>query len=134
MELSPYLNFNGTCAEAFNVYAQVLGGRIESSQTFGDSPMKDNVPPEWRDKIIHTQLDLGSFKLLGSDAPPPHYAKPQGMGVCYTANDAAQGERIFKALAEGGTVTMPFQKTFWSPGFGMVTDRFGVPWMVNVGA
>ncbi len=131
MELSPYLNFNGQCATAFKFYADVLGGRIEAMQTFGETPMKAQVPPEWHDKVIHVRLVVGSEAIMGSDAPPPHYAAPQGMSVSLNLKGSAEAERIFNALAAGGSVRMPFQKTFWSPGFGMCVDKFGVPWMVN---
>lgn len=130
MELSPYLNFNGQCADAFRFYQECLGGEL-SMQTHGDTPMKDQVPPEWRDKIIHARLVVDGMALMGSDAPPPHFAKPQGMSVSIGVADPAEGERIFKALADQGTVTMPYSKTFWAAGFGMLVDRFGTPWMVN---
>ena len=130
MELSPYLNFNGQCAAAFKFYEQCLGGKIVMMQTHGESPMKDHVPPEWRDKVLHARLVVGGEALMGSDAPSDHYERPQGIYVSISVAPA-DGERIFNALAEGGNVSMPFQKTFWSPGFGMVVDRFGTPWMVN---
>ena len=85
---------------------------------------------DWRDKVIHARLVVGDKVLMGSDAPPTRYAKPQGMTVSLTAPQA-DAERIFKAFADGGAVTMPFAKTFWSAGFGMVVDRFGIPWMVS---
>jgi PhnB protein len=131
MRLEAYLLFNGTCAEAFRVYERVLGGKISMKQTFGESPAKDHVAPDWHDKIIHVRLEVGDQALMGSDAPPPQYLTPQGTSVSIGVKDSAQGERIFTALAEGGKVTMPFGKTFWSPGFGMLVDRFGTPWMVN---
>jgi PhnB protein len=131
MELSPYLLFNGQCEEAFKFYEQCLGGKIVMIQTHGESPMKDQVPPDWRDKIIHVRLTVGDQALMGSDAPPSHYAAPQGMSVSITVGAAADAERIFNALAENGKVNMPFQKTFWSSGFGMAVDRFGIPWMVS---
>jgi PhnB protein len=81
---------------------------------------------------MHLTMTAGSSVLMGSDAPPQHYVKPQGFGVSVHVKSADEGRRIFDALAEGGLVTMPFEKTFWSPGFGMLTDRFGTPWMVNV--
>jgi len=130
MELSPYLNFNGQCAAAFRFYEKCLGGKIVMMQTHGESPMKDQVPPEWRDRVMHARLVVGNHALMGSDAPPDQYERPQGNYVSLTVAPA-DGERIFKALADGGQVNMPFQKTFWSPGFGMVVDRFGTPWMVN---
>jgi PhnB protein len=130
MELSPYLNFNGNCAAAFRFYEKCLGGTIVMMQTHGESPAKDQVPPDWRDRVIHARLVVGGQALMGSDAPPDQYERPQGTYVSLSIA-SADAERIFKALAEGGTVGMPFQKTFWSPGFGMVVDRFGTPWMVN---
>ena len=131
MDLTPYLNFNGTCAEAFKFYERVLGGKIEFLQTHGDSPMKDHVPPDWQDKVIHVCLNVQGKRLMGSDAPAEHFAPAQGMSINLQVPSTAEGKRLFDALAEGGRVTMPFAETFWSPGFGMLTDRFGTPWMVN---
>jgi PhnB protein len=131
MEVAPYLNFNGNCAEAFKFYEKTLGGTIEMLSTHADSPMKDQVPPDWRDKVLHVQLKIGSFALMGSDAPAGHFAPAQGMTISLSIPTYAESERIFNQLAAGGRATMPFGKTFWSAGFGMVTDRFGTPWMVN---
>jgi PhnB protein len=131
MELSPYLTFNGQCAAAFRFYEQCLGGTIVMMQTHGESPMKDQVPAEWRDKVLHARLVVDNRVLMGCDAPPEHYAPPQGIHVSIGVTAPADAERIFNALADQGKVEMPFQKTFWSPGFGMVVDRFGIPWMVN---
>jgi PhnB protein len=131
MDFTPYLNFNGTCAEAFRFYAQTLHGQIVAMQTHGESPMKDQVPPEWRDSILHARLEIGGRVLMGSDAPPAHYHAPQGMCVSVSVTTPAEGQRIFDAFATGGKVTMPFAQTFWSSGFGMLVDRFGIPWMVN---
>jgi PhnB protein len=125
MEISPYLNFNGDCAEAFKFYEKALGGTIVMMQTHGESPMKDQVPPAWRDKVLHARLTVGNQALMGSDAPPNYFATAQGLSVSLSVDSPADGERIFKAFSENGKVTMPFQKTFWSPGFGMVTDQFG---------
>ena len=130
MDLSPYLLFNGKCAEAFKFYEQCLGGKIVTMMTHGESPAKDHVAADWQDKIMHTTLAVGNHLLMGSDAPPSHYAAPQGISVSITVA-AADAERIFKALAEDGKITMPFQQTFWSSGFGMAVDRFGIPWMVS---
>jgi PhnB protein len=132
MELAPYLNFDGSCREAFGFYADLLGGTIAFMQTFGESPV--DAPPGWHDKVMHATLTLGADRLMGSDAPPQHYHRPQGTYVSLQLKTRQDGERIFKAFADGGTVEMPFTETFWSPGFGMVVDRFGIPWMVNVEA
>jgi PhnB protein len=131
MELSPYLNFNGNCSEAFKFYEKTLNGKIETLMTHGDSPMKDQVSADWRDKIMHVRLVVGNFALMGSDAPPQMFAAAQGSSVSLTVDSVAEGERIFAALSAGGKTHLPFQKTFWSPGFGMTMDRFGTPWMVN---
>jgi PhnB protein len=131
MQLNPYLLFNGDCAEAFKFYEETLGGKIEGLFTFAGSPAAEHAPPEWGDKVMHATITIGDYKLMGSDAPPGRYEKPTGMSVSISLNDRDKGERIFNALAAGGTTIMPFGKTFWADGFGMCTDRFGIPWMVN---
>jgi len=131
MEIAPYLIFNGNCAEAFKFYAQCLGGKIDMMQTYGESPAKDHVPAALHNRVIHVRMTVGNEVLMGSDAPSEQFEKPQGTSVSITVPTAAEAERIFKALADRGKVTMPFEKTFWSPGFGMTVDRFGTPWMVN---
>lgn len=133
MKLNPYLSFNGNCAEAIKFYERVLGGKITFSQTWGESPMASQVPKETHDKIIHSSLEVGDSTLMCSDAPADRYEVPKGIGVTLNFKDAAEGERIFTALSEGGQVDMPFQATYWSSGFGMCRDRFGIPWMVNCG-
>jgi len=131
MDVAPYLNFNGNCADAFKFYEQTFRGTISMIQTFGESPAKDQVPPEWRDKVVHVRLELGNMALMGSDAPGPHYQTPQGLSVSINVHGYDQANELFAALAREGKVTMPFAKTFWSPGFGMCVDRFGIPWMVG---
>lgn len=131
MQLNPYLNLDGRCKEAFEFYQQVLGGEIAFMQTYGDSPMRDQTPPEWHDKIIHTRLIVGGEVLMGSDAPPECYQKAQGISVTLNIDDPADAERIFHALAESGTVQIAIQETFWAIRFGMLVDQFGVPWMIN---
>ena len=85
------------------------------------------MPPSWRNKVMHAHMTIGDQVLMGMDAPPERFQKPQGFHV-----NIAQGKKIFEALSEQGNVVMPFGKTFWSPGFAMFVDRFGTPWMVNV--
>ncbi len=133
MQLSPYLSFNGQCEAAFKFYQQCLGGNIQAMMAWGDSPMADQVPSEWRDKIIPATLIIGETALLGADAPPDRYETPRGFSVTIQINDPAEADRIFHALAENGTVQMPIQQTFWAALFGMCVDRFGIPWMVNCG-
>jgi PhnB protein len=131
MQLNPYLLFNGQCEEAFKFYSRVLGGKIEGMMTHAGTPAEEHVPAEWRDKILHARMTVGDSVLMASDAPPDRYQKPKGFSVSIQVKDPAEAERIFKSLAEDGTVGMPFGKTFWSAGFGMCSDRFGTPWMVN---
>src|SRR5262245_54062309 len=127
MKLNPYLNFNGQCKEAFEFYAKVLGGKIEGMMTWGESPAAEHTAPEMRDRIIHASMVVGDQILMASDSPPEYFEKAQGISVTINLTDTQEGERIFNALAENGTVRMPFEKTFWAEGFGMVTDRFGTP-------
>jgi PhnB protein len=131
MTITPHVNFNGRCAEAFSFYADALGGTINTLLTHGDTPARDHVPAEWHSKIMHASLTAHGTTILGADAPPDRYAPPRGITVALMVPTLADAEHAFKALSSGGTVTMAFQKTFWSAGFGMLTDRFGVPWMVN---
>lgn len=132
MQMNPYLLFTGQCEEAFKFYEKLLGGKIEFMMTHADTPAENHVPPEWRDKIMHVRMSTPGGVLMGSDAPPGHQAKPQGFSVSVSVGDPAEADRIFNALADGATaVSMPIQETFWARRFGMVTDRYGIPWMVN---
>ena len=131
MQLSPYLMFHGQCEEAFKFYEKCGVGKIDGLMKHAGTPAEGHVPPEWLDKIMHARLLVGDDVLMASDAPPDHQKKQQGFSVSLQLKDVAEGERIFNALAEGGTITMPFAETFWSPCFGMCTDQFGIPWMVN---
>ena len=131
MHLNTHLNFNGQCEEAFEYYAQVLGGEITFKMTWGEMPGADQFPTETHKLIMHTSMKIGDGDIMGADSPPGRYTEPKGMNVSIHVKDIAEGERVFRALAEGGEVQMPFAKTFWSPGFGMCVDQFGIPWMVN---
>jgi PhnB protein len=131
MQIDPHLGFSGNCEEAFNFYEKTFGGKIEFKMTYGESPMAAQTDPELRNKIMHMSMRIGDRILMGADAPPQHQSKPQGFCVCVATKDAAEAEKVFNALGEGGQVTMPLAETFWSPRFGMLIDRFGIPWMVN---
>ena len=131
MKLHAYLMFNGQCATAFQFYEKCLGGKITFMMAYGDSPMAEQASASWREKIMHATLTFGDQTLSGADALPEQYQKPQGFSMTLNLSDTAEADRIFQALKEGGTVQVPFQETFWALRFGMVVDRFGMPWLIN---
>jgi|SRR5579872_6325 len=133
MRISPYLSFNGQCEEAFRLYESCLRGTISFMMTYGDSPIAEQTPPEFHKWVMHVTLEAGGQVLQGADALPQHYQKPRGISVSIDINGTAEAERIFAVLAEGGAVQMPLQQTFWALRFGMVIDRFGIPWLINCG-
>jgi len=126
-----YLHFPGNCREAFAFYAATLGGNVSFSLTYGESPAAAETPADVRDKIMHARVDIGAQMLLGSDVVHGRYEAPSCFNVMAGGYEPADAERIFQALAAQGTISMPLQETFWAQRFGMCTDRFGVPWMVN---
>ncbi|MGE4612364.1 MAG: VOC family protein [Paracoccaceae bacterium] len=131
MNFNPYLNFNGNCAEAMTVYAEIFGGEITEIHTFGDSAMASGMPTAMHELIMHVPLRIGDRVIMASDDPSGKYKPPRGIHVQTGFPEFAEAQRIFDALAEGGEVIMPFEKTFWTSGFGMIRDRFAIPWMVN---
>ena len=131
MQLNPYLLFNGQCETAFKFYEKCLGGKIEAMIPHGGTPAETGVPPEWRDKILHASMTVQGAVLMASDAPPGRYETPKGFSVSINLKDTAEAERIFNALSEDGKVLMPLQQTFWATRFAMLTDRWGIPWMIN---
>jgi PhnB protein len=131
MQVNPYLFYNGNCEAAFKFYEKVLGAKIEVMLRNEEAPESMPTPPERKKKIMHGRISIDGDVLMASDAPPEHFHQPQGFSVSVTVTDPAEAERKFKALSEGGNVNMPFGKTFFSEGFGMCVDQFGIPWMVN---
>jgi PhnB protein len=131
MKLNSYLLFNGQCEAAFKFYEHLLGGKIVTMLPHAGTPAEQHVSAEWRDKIMHAALTLDGGVLMGSDAPPGRYEQPKGFSVALHVKDPAEAERVFRALAENGKVQMPLQQTFWAVKFGMLVDRFGIPWMIN---
>jgi uncharacterized glyoxalase superfamily protein PhnB len=132
MRVTCHLCFDGHCAEAFRTYQRIFGGHLATLMTYGESPLAAQTPAAMHDRILHATLVLGTHELLGADVPPETYRRPAGFYVTVTVPDRARGTAVFAELADGGEVGMPFQATFWSPGFGVVTDRFGTPWEINV--
>ena len=131
MKLNPYLLFPGNCEEAFNTYAKVLGGEIVAMMQAEGTPAESGWPEDWHKKIIHARMLVDGVALMGSDCPPDRFEKMQGFSVTLNVQEQAEAERVFDALAEGESVGMPLGETFWAEKFGMLTDRFGTPWMIN---
>jgi len=131
MKLNPHLAFNGECEAAFQFYERCFGGRIVTMLSYGDSPMAEQAPPEWSGKILHATLNFGDNVLMGSDSLPGQYEQPKGFHALLGIGDPGEAERIFNALAENGSVLMPIQQTFWALRFGVLVDRFGIPWEIN---
>jgi PhnB protein len=131
MKLNPYLNFNGTCEEAMNRYAEVLGGKIVAMLAFGDMPGDHPVPDDMRKKIAHARVVIGDQVLMASDSGPDRFRPMQGVSVTLNIPEPAEAERVYSALIEGGSAIMPLEETFWAHKFGVLVDRFGTQWMVN---
>ena len=123
MHINPYVNFNGQCEAAFKFYEQVLGGKISFMMTWGEMPGAEQFPAETHKLIMHATLNVGDQVMMGADAPPGRYQQPKGTNVSIHVKELAEGERIFKALAENGAVTMPFEKTFNSGSRGWLTAK-----------
>jgi PhnB protein len=131
-ELSIHLSFNGDCAEAFSFYAAALGAEIGMMMTYAESPMAGHVPASDLQRVMHARLTLGTHRIMGADAVTGHpYTGSAGFSVSLAWPTVGEARQAFEALSEGGTVVMPFAPTFWSPGFGVLTDRFGVSWMLT---
>ena len=130
MALTPHLWFPGQCREAFNFYARLFGGKLWML-AYRETPMAQDVPAEWGEKIVHATLSFDGCELAGSDVRPEDYRRPQGFSVLVGVDGVENANRIFSALAEGGSVGMPMQQTFWSAAFGVLVDRFGIPWEIN---
>ena len=128
MKMQTYVNFAGTCAEAFRFYDKHLGAKIGMMMTHGQAPEQSNVEPEWKDAILHARVSLGGTELMGADIP-----KAQAMRSAYLSlgvDSDAEAERIFSALSQAGEVFMPMQETFFATRFAQLRDRFGVNWMI----
>ncbi|MFO0941151.1 MAG: VOC family protein [Pirellulales bacterium] len=129
----PYLSFDGKCREAMNFYAKTFGGTIRLMMSGADSPVACQMPPEFADRILNAQLELpGGAMLYGGDAPAHMpYEGIKGITIALNYSSVDEAEAVFKAISEGGTVTMPYSPTFWAKKFGMATDRFGIHWIIN---
>ena len=131
MHISPHLCFDGQCREAMKVYQTILGGTLQTMLTYGETPMASTMQSRWHDLIVHATLVVGGFELTGVDLIQGSYQRPQGFFVTLTVDGITRAREIFGALGQAGTIKLPFGKTFWSPGFGVLIDRFGIPWEIN---
>ena len=134
MRLIPYLQFRGECEAAFKIYEACLGGKITFMMRYAQAPQGETSEyAGWGDKIYHVTLAVGDYMLQGADVPPESYQTPQGFSLNLELKDVGKGEQIFNTLAHNGTVKMQLQETPWAQRFGVLVDRFGVPWLINVG-
>ncbi len=131
--IQPYLFFGGRCEEALEFYRTALGAEMQMLMRYKESPEPNQAMPScFDDKVMHTSFRVGATTLMASDGMCEGTANFEGFSLSITVPDEAEADRVFAALAEGGLVTMPLEKTFWAPKFGMLQDRFGVGWMVSV--
>jgi PhnB protein len=127
--VKPYIAFNGNCREAIDFYKEALGAEELFSQTFGESPMPDMGPAN---NIMHATIKVGDSHIMMCDDPRPDATTKAGnISLAVGLNDTGQARTVFDKLADGGKVTMPLDKTYWAEAFGMLTDKFGINWMVN---
>lgn len=129
--LAVYLNFPGTCREALQYYAQELGGTMGEIHSYRDAPEGTGVPDEWLDQVMHGEVTVADQVIMGSDAPPGSYEPAQGMFIQLYYDDVLTAEQAYNRLSDGGTTRMPFGPSFWAKGFGMLTDRFGIGWVIT---
>jgi PhnB protein len=130
-----YLVFNGRCEEAVAFYRKAIGAEVEVMMRFKDSPEphpSDRLPPGFENKIMHTSFRVGRTTLMASDGCSAGKTSFEGFSLCLTVNSETEADQVFAALSDGGKATMPLARTFWSPRFGMVKDRFGLNWMIIV--
>jgi PhnB protein len=128
MKMKTYVNFSGSCAEAFRYYEKHLGAKIGMMMTHAQSPEQSRVNPDWKDKVLHGRIAIGDTELMAADIPN---AEPMRSAYLTLGLDSdMEAERVFSALSEGGQVSMPMQETFFASRFGQVRDRFGMNWMI----
>ena len=131
MQMNPYLSFKGDCEAAFKCYEQCLGGQPGALFRYAEMPLADQVPTDWSDKVMHGSMTIGDQVLMGGDVAPDQYEEPKGFSLALQIKSTADVERIFALLVKGGRVVVPLEKIFWAERFGMLVDRFGIPWLIN---
>jgi PhnB protein len=131
MQMNTYVNFNGQCEAAFKFYEQCLGGQIGAIFRYAGTPLADQVPADWQDKVMHGSVTIGEQVLQGADVAPERYEEPKGFSLSLQMKSTTQAEHIFHMLAKDGSVVIPLEKTFWAARFGVIVDRFGLRWLIN---
>jgi PhnB protein len=130
VQVQPYLFFDGRCDEALEFYKTAVGAKVDMLMRFKDAPDQSMISPGSKDKVMHAQFEVGDTKVLASDGRNTGQPKFDGFALAISANSEADADRMFAALVDGGQVTMPLAKTFFSPRFGMLADKFGVHWII----
>jgi PhnB protein len=131
MQVHPYLSFNGQCEAAFTFYERCLGGQLGAIFRYAGTPMANDVPADWHDKVMHASVTVGQQVLMGADVAPDRYEAPKGFSLSVQLESVSDAERIFHELAQDGRVVVPLEKTFWAARFGVIVDRFGMQWLIN---
>ena len=130
MQIDTYLNYGGNCRQAFEFYAEHLGGRIEMLMTHGEMPEPNNVPPERRNDVLHARMEIGGTTLLAADVPPERFQPMRSAYLSLSLDSSDEADRIYALLSEGGEIFMKMGETFFADRFAMLRDRFGTSWML----
>jgi PhnB protein len=130
MKLYTYLNYGGNCRQAFEFYEKHLGGKITALTTHGEVPDATNVPPEWRNAVVHARIAIGETVVMGADIPPDRFQPMRSAYLSLLVTSIDEAERIYALLSDGGQIFMPMEETFFAHRFAMLRDRFGTSWML----
>lgn len=130
MQLNTYLNYGGNCEQAFRFYEEHLGGAITMLMRHGEQPDARNVPPEWKNAVLHARMTLGGTELFGADIPPDRFQPMRSAYLSLTVNSVEEAERVYDLLKDGGQIFMKMEQTFFASRFAMLRDRFGTSWMI----
>jgi len=130
MKLYTYLNYGGNCRQAFEFYAEHLGGKITMLTTHGEQPDSSKVPAEWKNAVLHARIEMGDTTILGADIPPERFQPMRSAYLSLLVDSIDEAERIYALLSEGGQIFMPMEETFFARRFAMLRDRFGTSWML----
>jgi PhnB protein len=130
MKIYTYLNYGGNCRQAFEFYAQHLGGKITMLTTHGEVPDPSKVPPEWKNAVLHARIDIGDTTILGADIPPDRFQPMRSAYLSLMVDSVDEADRLYALLSEGGQIFMKMEETFFARRFAMLRDRFGTSWML----